>query len=91
VLLAAVVLLGAARKSDVRGAGALSRETRRRDRDTDIDLPPTGREVERAAAAEGRGAVATMAAPSVPVTWVAPDPEELGVSRRQFSTVRWSP
>ena len=29
VLLAAVVLLTAARKSDVRGAGALSRETRR--------------------------------------------------------------
>ena len=45
VLLAAVVLLTAARKSDVRGAGALSRETRRRDRDADIDLPPspTGR------------------------------------------------
>mgnify|MGYP003335357322 CR=1 FL=1 len=32
VVLAAVVLLTAARKSDVRGAGALSRETRRRTR-----------------------------------------------------------
>ena len=51
VFLAAVVLLTAARKSDVRGAGALSRETRRRDRDADIDLPvaPSGKAVERAA------------------------------------------
>ena len=51
VLLAAVVLLTAARKSDVRGAGALSRETRRRDKDAGADLPtgPSGRAVERAA------------------------------------------
>lgn len=82
VLLAAVVLLGAARKADVRGAGALSRETRKRDRDADIDLPPTGREVERAAA---QSAVpATVAAPVAPAVWVAPDPEEIGVTRRQF-------
>ena len=39
VVLFAVVLLVTARKADVRGAGALSRETRRRDRDADIDLP----------------------------------------------------
>ena len=82
VVLAAVVLLGAARKSDVRGAGALSRETRRRDRDTDIDLPPTGREVERAASSQGT--VPAVPAASAPAPWVAPDPEELGVSRRQF-------
>ncbi len=81
VLLAAVVLFGAARRSDVRGAGALSRETRRRDRDSDIDLPPSGRDIERAAAGMRAPAVPPPAAPAV---WVAPDPEELGVSRRQF-------
>lgn len=82
VLLAAVVLLGAARKADVRGAGALSRETRKRDRDADIDLPPSGREVERAAAQAA--APAKVAAPVAPTVWVAPDPDEIGVTRRQF-------
>ncbi|MEI7546696.1 MAG: Rieske 2Fe-2S domain-containing protein [Actinomycetota bacterium] len=81
VLLAAVVLLAAARKSDVRGAGALSRETRRRDRDSEIDLPPTGRDVERAASA---ARLPAPAAPVVPSVWVAPDPDDIGVSRRQF-------
>lgn len=82
VLLAAVVLLGAARRADVRGAGALSRETRKRDRDADIDLPPSGREVERAAAQAA--APAKVAAPVAPTVWVAPDPDEIGVTRRQF-------
>jgi len=81
VLLAAVVLLTAARKSDVRGAGALSRETRRRDRDAEIDLPVTGKDVERAAAQARVPAPAPVAPLSV---WVAPDPEDIGVSRRQF-------
>lgn len=81
VLLAAVVLLSAARKSDVRGAGALSRETRRRDRDAEIDLPPSGKDIERAASAARTPAPAAPAAPSV---WVAPDMEDIGVSRRQF-------
>lgn len=82
VVLAAVVLLTAVRRSDVRGAGALSRETRRRDRDADIDLPsaPTGKAVERAAVSD-RLAVPAAAAPA---PWVAPDLEEIGVSRRQF-------
>ena len=50
VVLAAIVLVTAARRADVRGAGALSRDTRRRDKDADIDLPAaqTGRAVERA-------------------------------------------
>jgi len=81
VLLAAVVLLTAARKSDVRGAGALSRETRRRDRDAEIDLPPTGKDIERVAAQARVPAPAPVAPLSV---WVAPDPEDIGVSRRQF-------
>ncbi|MDO8391139.1 MAG: Rieske 2Fe-2S domain-containing protein [Actinomycetota bacterium] len=81
VLLAAVVLLSAARKSDVRGAGALSRETRRRDRDAEIDLPLTGKDVERAAVQ----ARVPAPAPAAPLSvWVAPDPDAIGVSRRQF-------
>jgi cytochrome b6-f complex iron-sulfur subunit len=85
VVLAAVVLLTAARKSDVRGAGALSRETRRRDRDADVDLPaaPSGKDVERAAVADRSQALApvTSTAPSI---WIPPDREQIGVSRRQF-------
>ena len=86
VVLAAVVLLTAARKSDVRGAGALSRETRRRDRDADIDLPaalPTGKAVERAAV-EARTQALASSASTAPTIWIPPDPEQIGVSRRQF-------
>ncbi len=83
VVLAAVVLLTAARKSDVRGAGALSRETRRRDKDAEIDLPPapTGKSVERAAVADRVPVAAPAAAPSI---WIPPDRDAIGVSRRQF-------
>jgi cytochrome b6-f complex iron-sulfur subunit len=84
VALFAVVLLTAARKSDVRGAGALSRETRRRDKDAEIDGPaPTGKEVERAAV-ESRSAGLVQAESTAPAVWVAPDEEAIGVSRRQF-------
>lgn len=85
VVLAAVVLLTAARKSDVRGAGALSRETKRRDRDADIDLPsaPTGKAVERAAVAD-RSAALVPAADTAPSIWIPPDRDEIGVNRRQF-------
>lgn len=85
VVLAAVVLLTAARKSDVRGAGALSRETRRRDRDADIDLPvaPTGKSVERAAVEQRSQALAPVVA-AAPSIWVPPDRDQIGVSRRQF-------
>src|SRR3954451_1099673 len=84
VVLFGIVLLTAARRSDVRGAGALSRETRRRDKDAEIDAPiATGREVERAASA-ARTATLVRAEPTTPVVWVAPDEEAIGVSRRQF-------
>jgi cytochrome b6-f complex iron-sulfur subunit len=86
VVLAAVVLLTAARRSDVRGAGALSRETRRRDRDAEIDRPhaATGRDVERAAVERRTAADVEPVAPAAPTLWIPPDPEALGVSRRQF-------
>jgi cytochrome b6-f complex iron-sulfur subunit len=85
VVLGDVVLLTAARRTDVRGAGALSRETRKRDRDADIDLPAgmSGREVERAAA-ESRSTAVAKPDELLPVAWVAPDADAIGVSRRVF-------
>ncbi|MFN8021575.1 MAG: Rieske 2Fe-2S domain-containing protein [Acidimicrobiales bacterium] len=91
IVVAAVVVLGAisfltvARRTDVRGAGALSRETKRRDRDAEIDLPagPTGKEVERAASS-ARSTSLVKADDMAPAVFVPPDPEALGVSRRQF-------
>ena len=84
-VLAAVVMLTAARRSDVRGAGALSRETVRRDKDSEIDLPvaPTGRAVERAAV-EARSSALVASASGPATLWVPPDEEQIGVNRRQF-------
>jgi cytochrome b6-f complex iron-sulfur subunit len=85
VVLGGLAFVTAARRSDVRGAGALSRETRRRDRDAEIDLPEaaTGREVEaQAVAARSTSLVKADSAP--PAVWVPPDPEAIGVSRRSF-------
>jgi cytochrome b6-f complex iron-sulfur subunit len=86
VVLGVVAFITAARRSDVRGAGALSRETRRRDRDAEVDLPaaPTGRDIERAAIAEQRGTGLAKSEDMAPAVWVPPDPEAIGVSRRQF-------
>jgi len=85
VVLGAIVFLTAARRTDVRGAGALSRETRKRDKDSEVDLPvaKTGRDVEKAADVERTTAVAKTDE-LLPVPWVAPDPEAVGVSRRMF-------
>ncbi len=85
VALAAVVLLTAARRADVRGAGALSRETTRRDKDSEIDrpMPLTGRQVEAEASQARHGGLATtVAAP--PQIWVKPDADVVGFNRRQF-------
>ncbi len=87
VILAAVVFLTAARRTDVRGAGALSRETRRRDQATEVSLPdaPTGREVENAAAAKRRAGTSVVRADELsPAPWIAPDPDAIGLSRRKF-------
>jgi cytochrome b6-f complex iron-sulfur subunit len=91
VLLAAILLVGTARRRDTGEAiGSLSRETVQRDRagakaafrasDT-----PTGRDVERSTALERRQGGALTAAPTTaPAPWVPPDPETIGVNRRQF-------
>ena len=88
VVLAAVVLVGASRRRDS-GAAGLSREARRRDRSNPVlatgsDEDPSGREVEAAAAAARSGTGLAVVESAPPVPFVAPDPANLGVTRRQF-------
>lgn len=92
VVLAILLFAGAARRRDTGEAvGGLSRETRKRDRGLGnaavaAEAPPKGRDVEKAAAIERRepskDVVKATAGELTP--WVAPDPETLGVTRRQF-------
>src|SRR4051812_907124 len=90
VVLAVVLLAGAARRRDTGEAiGGLSRETRRRDKGKDVVLgetPAAGRDVEKAAAIERRtpSKEIVKASSGDLAPWVPPDPETLGVSRRQF-------
>jgi cytochrome b6-f complex iron-sulfur subunit len=92
VILAALAFVTLARKSDVRGAGALSSETRRRDAaardahptDAVVEHLPTRQEAERAGEIARYGTdVATVPETAV-APWSPPDPEAIGVSRRQF-------
>lgn len=82
VVLAAVVFFTLARRSDVRGAGALSGETVQRD--------ATARKAREAAErvdVEPSPSSSTDVVPVAPVEiveWTPPDPEAVGVSRRQF-------
>jgi cytochrome b6-f complex iron-sulfur subunit len=94
VLLAAVLLIGAARRRDIGEAvGALSRETVKRDRsaraaaeETEEEAVLAGRDVERSVALERREASKALATATstAPAPWVPPDPEVIGVNRRQF-------
>ena len=88
-LLAVVAVLATVRRRQSDAAiGMLSRETRSRDRSSVVlraEAPPTGREVEKAAAAARAGTgLAPSDAGGPPVPYVPPDPETIGVSRRQF-------
>ena len=87
-ILAVVAGLAAVRRRQSDSAiGMLSRETRSRDRSSAVlraEAPPTGREVERAAAAALSGALAPPAPGRPPAPYVPLDPETIGVSRRQF-------
>jgi cytochrome b6-f complex iron-sulfur subunit len=91
VVLAALAFVTLARRSDVRGAGALSNETIRRDTAARSSaapvagVAPTGAEIEAQAAAARSGvALAPIESDTGLTPWVPPDPEALGVSRRQF-------
>ncbi len=83
VVLGLGVVLTASRRSDARGIGSLSRETRRKDRGEVTDTSISGRDVELAAVAARSVAVAPQPSPNV-VPWTPPDSEALGVTRRQF-------
>ncbi len=77
------IVLTSARRSEVRGAGTLSRETRKKDRGKVDPDRISGREVEAQVAAAR--STALVAAPKAEVApWSPPDPEAIGVSRRQF-------
>lgn len=86
VVLAGILLAGAARRRETEDAvGALSRETRKKDKGVALDsqLEPTGQEVERQAVLARSGKlVPAEPAPLEPYT--PPDAETLGVTRRQF-------
>lgn len=92
VVFGALAFLTLARRSDVRGAGALSAETVRRDEAARsghaaaVDAP-SGADVE-AAAAEARKPVGvgldTVSGDTGLAPWTPPDPDAIGVSRRQF-------
>jgi cytochrome b6-f complex iron-sulfur subunit len=91
VLFAAGLVFASLRRRDAEQAvGHLSRETRARDLKApsaaaDLAKPATGREVEVAAALEARdGGQLVAAGSNAPVEWVPPDPEALGMARRQF-------
>jgi cytochrome b6-f complex iron-sulfur subunit len=82
--LAGLTLFGASRRRDLNAA--LSRETVKKDRSESpfLDRPMTGREVERAARQPAPGTDLEAARSAVPVAYAAPDPETIGVTRRQF-------
>jgi len=83
IIFGLIVVLTTSRSSEVRGAGALSRETRSRNTKAKIsDDAPSGRDVE--AQPSVRSSALVKAAPVEVAPWVAPDEEALGVSRRMF-------
>lgn len=91
VVLAAVALLGAARRRDTGAAvGSLANETLKRDRRArkaaaaEADQRASGRDVEQAALVARSGSDVAPVEPAAPVAWTPPDPETFGVTRRQF-------
>lgn len=93
VVLAAISFFTLARRSDVRGAGALSAETVQRDRSARDERASaeTARDVRTGSDAEAEGVSARSTEVVVidePIQevepWEPPDPELVGVSRRQF-------
>lgn len=90
VVLAALAFMTLARRTDVRGAGALSHETIKRDAaartargDLEIGRTAAEAEAEGVAARVGTG-LAPLPSDTGLTPWTPPDPDALGVSRRQF-------
>jgi cytochrome b6-f complex iron-sulfur subunit len=86
-----VLVVSALRRRDLGTAiGELSRETRNRDASAThpevvgVAAAPTGKAVERAAVIERRGGAVEVAPKAALAPYVPPDPETVGISRRQF-------
>ena len=77
VVLGAVAVLTTRRSTDVRGVGALSRETRSRDKRTTVSSA-------KGAAEPASATELVKAAPAELAPWTPPDAEAIGVSRRMF-------
>ena len=88
VVLAAVVGFVSLRRRDADGLGHLSRETRQRDASQAGSSATSGsseaQELERSVALARVGGEVAVPEPAAPAVWTPPDPEEVGVSRRQF-------
>jgi cytochrome b6-f complex iron-sulfur subunit len=90
VVLGAISFFTLARRSDVRGAGALSGETVHRDKSARKSAEPvatqtTAADAEAAGvAARSRSTEVAVPAKTEVVSWTPPDPEVIGVTRRQF-------
>jgi cytochrome b6-f complex iron-sulfur subunit len=91
VVFAIVLVAGVARRRDTGEAtGTLSRETVRRDKGSPpivaAEPAPSGRAIERSAALERRepSTAVEKAGSGAIAPWTPPDPEVLGVTRRQF-------
>lgn len=85
VALAGLLIVSTIRRRESLSVGQLSRETRRKDK----QAPPaedvvTGRDVEAAAVLARTGGDLVPVEPAPPAPFVAPDPEQIGVYRRQF-------
>lgn len=89
VVLVLITLVAAAKRRDTQDAtGVLSHETRKKDTALDVSTlaeGPTGKEIERIADAERRGVSLEPSTTKAEVApFVPPDPETVGVARRQF-------
>lgn len=90
VVLGLVLLFVTSRRSDTNAAmNSVSAETRQRDRERvtaggGTEVEQTGREVEKAAVLARREGDLVPLDDSEIEPWVAPDPEAIGVARRQF-------
>lgn len=92
IVLAAISFFTLSRRSDVRGAGALSGETVQSDRPARRSAEPAAPQVDTADQVEAAG-LASRSTEVVKVEeaelepWTPPDPEAIGVSRRHFFNV----
>jgi len=88
VALAGLLIVSTLRRRESVAAGQLSRETRQRDRSATkaeaVSAGVSGRDVEAAAVLARKGGDLVPVEPAPVAPFVAPDPEEIGVYRRQF-------